>query len=318
MKKYLLKRILSGLLTVLVIITAVFFLMRLLPEDKFFTDDQLKKLSVEDRELILEAAGLRDPILVQLKDYYKRLLTGDFGVSRRIQVGLSVTDLIRSRVGISLRMGIISLLISIVLGIALGTMQTIFKNRFGDHLGTAFTIFIDAVPTVVTFSLILVFGSAVLGLPSIYSQRAHPFTSMIMPVLCMSLPSIAGYAMWSRRYMVDELNKDYIRLARMKGLSERQIMIRHVMKNALVPLVQYLPTSLLFTIGGSMLVESFFSIPGMGSMFTNAISQYDLDVVQTLMLLYSLMSVGGILLGDLLMALVDPRIRLADGEGGTR
>ncbi len=318
MGKYIAKKILWGLLTVFVVLTVVFILIRRLPTDYFFTTDQLTKLSESEKDLILETAGLKDPILTQLKDYYGRLFRGDFGISRRIQVGVPVAEIIAGRIGISFKLGLISLLLAVFLGVLMGIMQTLYKDKLGDHLGTAYTIFIDAVPTVVAFSLIMVLGTKVFHLPTIYSRRVHPVSSLIMPVLCMALPSIAGYALWTRRYMVDELNKDYIKLCKMKGMSNFHILFRHVLRNAVVPLVQYLPTSLLFTIGGSMLVESFFSIPGMGSLFTSAIQQYDLDVVQTLMLIFSGMSVGGILLGDLLMAAVDPRIKLSSGKEATR
>jgi oligopeptide transport system permease protein len=117
--------------------------------------------------------------------------------------------------------------------------------------------------------------------------------------------------------MVDELNKDYIKLARMKGLSSKNIMIRHVFRNALVPLVQYLPTSFLMTIGGSLLVEKFFSVPGMGPLLADAVSRYDTNLVQALVLLYATLGVAGVFLGDLLMMLIDPRIKLED-KGGTR
>ena len=318
MSKYIIKKVLLGLLTIFIILTVVFILIRQLPTDYFFTSDQLTKLSQEEKDMILQSSGLKDPMLTQLVNYYGNLFSGEFGISRRIQAGLPVTELIGSRIGVSLRLGIISLLLAVTLGVLMGTVQTLCKDKFGDHLGTAFIVLIDAVPTVVSFSLIMVFGSSVLGLPSVYSSRVHPVTSLIMPVLCMSLPSIAGYALWTRRHMVDQLNKDYIKLARMKGMSNLEILTKHVLRNAIVPLVQYLPTSLLFTIGGSMLVETFFSIPGMGSLFTTAIQRYDLDVVQTLMLIYSAMSVGGIILGDLLMAAVDPRIKLGDKKEVTR
>ena len=103
---------------------------------------------------------------------------------------------------------------------------------------------------------------------------------MILPVACLSLSSIAGYALWTRRYMVDELNKDYIKLARVKGLSSKRIMVTHVLRNAFVPLAQYIPYSILLTVGGSLLVERFFSVPGMGSLLTDAINRYDTNVVQ--------------------------------------
>ena len=185
-----------------------------------------------------------------------------------------------------------------------------------DHIGTGYTVFVRAVPTIVSYSLILVFGSKVLGLPSLYSSR-KPFLSNIMPVFCLAMVSIAGYAIWTRRYMVDELNKDYIKMARIKGLSSREIMFGHVLKNAFVPLVQYLPASLLDTIGGSLLVERFFSVPGMGTFLADAITAYDVNIVQTLSLLYASLGVMGAFLGDVLMTMLDPRITLT-GKEATR
>ena len=140
---------------------------------------------------------------------------------------------------------------------------------------------------------------------------------MILPVVCLSVGSTAGYMLWTRRYMVDELNKDYIRLAKLKGLSERKVMFRHVLKNAFVPLAQYLPYSILLTVGGSLLVERFFAVPGMGPELTNAISRYDVNLVQGIVLLYATMGIVGVFLGDLLMTLIDPRIKLT-GKGDVR
>ena len=117
--------------------------------------------------------------------------------------------------------------------------------------------------------------------------------------------------------MVEEINKDYIKLARAKGLTTKQIMLRHVLRNAFVPLAQYLPASLLLTIGGSLLVERFFSVPGMGSLMTDAIARYDTNVVQGCVILYASLGILGVFLGDVLMMLIDPRIKLT-GSGGTR
>ena len=116
----------------------------------------------------------------------------------------------------------------------------------------------------------------------------------------------------TRRYMVDELNKDYIKLARIKGMSSQQIMLKHVLKNAFVPLVQYIPASLLLTVGGSLLVERFFSVPGMGPLMTDAIGKYDTNVVQACVFLYASLGILGVFLGDVMMMLFDPRIRLAE------
>ena len=120
-----------------------------------------------------------------------------------------------------------------------------------------------------------------------------------------------------RRYMVDELNKDYIRLAKLKGLSSTRVMFSHVMKNAFLPLAQYLPYSVLLTVGGSILVERFFSVPGIGNLLPDAIAKFDVNCVQALVILYASLGIIGLFLGDLLMTLLDPRISLVE-KGGTR
>jgi oligopeptide transport system permease protein len=117
--------------------------------------------------------------------------------------------------------------------------------------------------------------------------------------------------------MIDEMNKDYIKLARVKGLSQKEIISKHVLRNAFVPLAQYLPGAFVLTIGGSLLAEKFFSVPGMGPLLTDAIGRYDLNVVQTLVILYAALGIMGVFLGDVLMILIDPRITLV-GKGGTR
>ena len=215
-----------------------------------------------------------------------------------------------------MKLGCTALVISLFVGILIGIIQTLNKDRILDHVGTAYTIFVNAVPSLVSYSLVLAFGSKVLGLPSLYSTR-NPSETSILPIVCLSLASIASYALWTRRYMVDELNKDYIKLARVKGTSSSGIMIKHVFKNAFVPLAQYVPASFLYTIGGSLLVERFFSVPGMGPLLTDAIVRYDVNVVQTLVVLYAVLGTLGVFLGYILMMLLDPRIKLT-GKGGTR
>ena len=316
MVKYTIKRLLQSLITVFIIATLVFLLMRMLPTDYFFTEDQLMKLTEEQKDMRLEAAGLKDPIPEQLFRFYGQLLRFDFGESRRIQSGAPVLSVIGEKFVVSMRLGCIALVIALMIGVTIGIFQALHKDRFLDHVGTAYTIFVNAVPSLVSYSLILVFGYKVLNLRAIYSTR-HPISSSILPIACLALASIASYALWTRRYMVDEMNKDYIKLARIKGMSSKDIMIKHVFKNAFVPLVQYIPANFLLTIGGSLLVERFFSVPGMGPLLTEAISKYDLNVVQALVIIYAVLGILGVFLGDIAMMLIDPRIKLAD-KGGLR
>lgn len=316
MLKYTIRRLVESLITVLIIVTIVFLLLRMLPTDYYFTEEQLMKFTEEQKQEQLLAAGLLDPIPEQLMDFYNNVIHLDFGESRRIQNGVPVVKVIGDKFAISMQLGLIAIAISVVIGVPLGILQTSFKDRVPDHIVTVYTIFVNAVPSLVTYSLILIFGSRVLGLPSMYSTR-NPGPSSILPIVCLSLGSIAWYALWVRRYMIDELNKDYIKLARVKGLSSRSIMVKHVLRNAFVPIAQYLPQSMLLTIGGSLLVERFFSVPGMGPLLTDSIQRYDTNVVQTLVMLYASLSILGVFLGDVLMMIIDPRITLAN-KGGTR
>lgn len=314
---YVLKRLLQSIVTILLVVTIVFLLLRLLPTDYYFTEDELMKLTEEQKHDRLEAAGFLDPPLTQLGRFFKQMFTEfDLGTSRRIQANQPVVAVIGSKFGVSMRLGLISLGISLVLGVCFGVLQARYKDGIFDHIGTAYTVFVNAVPSLVTYSLVLAFGARVLGLPSMYSMR-KPELSAILPIVCLSIGSIAGYMLWTRRYMVDELNKDYIRLAKLKGMSTRSVMYRHVLKNAFVPLAQYLPYSILLTVGGSLLVERFFSVPGMGPLLTDSIARYDTTVVQGVVMLYATLGILGVFLGDVLMTLIDPRIHLGK-KGGAR
>ncbi|MBR6299609.1 MAG: ABC transporter permease, partial [Clostridia bacterium] len=231
MSKYIVKRLLQSLLTIFLIVSVVFLLMRLMPTDYFFTEDELMKLTDQQRHDRLQAAGLLDNPFVQLFRFWKNLITkGDLGISRRIQTGKPVTTVIGSKFGISMQLGLISLFISLILGVTLGILQARFKDGLFDGIGTAYTIFVNAVPHLVSYSLIMIFGAKVLGLPSQYSarkvwkfmmfgQQVKFNYSTLLPILCLSMGSTASYMLWMRRYMVDELNKEYIRLAKLKGLS---------------------------------------------------------------------------------------------------
>ena len=351
MLKYTLKRLLQSLITVLLIVSIVFLLMRLLPTDYYFREDELMKFTDEQKNERLEAEGLLNPPLVQLGNFFRNMvqfqikkgrsysldqyimaqLSGEgidnpkqaktswvfnLGISRRIQYGQPVQKVIGEKFAISMKIGLISLALSLVLGVVLGVMQARHKDGVFDHIGTAYTVFVNAVPRLVSYSLILIIGNQVFNMPAVYSSRDE-MRSLILPVICLAMGSTAGYMLWMRRYMVDELNKDYIRLAKLKGLSSTKIMFRHVLRNAFVPLAQYLPYSILLTVGGSLLVESFFAIPGMGPMLSQAIPRYDLNLVQAIVMLYATLGVIGVFLGDLLMCLFDPRISLI-GKGEAR
>lgn len=313
MLKYSVKRLLQSLVTLFIIITIVFSLMRLMPIEGYFANfEKMDKLQIHNA---LQSMGLLDPLPVQLKNFYVQLLHGDLGKSMIFRPNIPVIDIIADKAPISILMGLASMAIALLLGLPLGIAMARGKSKFWDKFGTAFIVFITAVPAAVYYLLIQLYCTDWFGLPILFSTDDP--TSWILPTISLSLGNIAYYAMWLRRYMVDELNKDYIRLARAKGVNSKNIMKNHVFRNAFVPMVQYLPTSLLYTVAGSIYIESLYSVPGMGGLLVNVIQRQDNNMVQALVLMYSAVGIVGLLLGDLLMHAMDPRISFTK-EGGSR
>ena len=320
MAKYITKRVLRSLITMFIIITILFALLRMMPIEGYF--ENFDKMSSTQVQVKLNALGLTDPLPKQLLRFYNQVLHGDLGESNVYRKGVAITEIIAEKIPISLKLGLISLLISLSVGLPLGILMarsTRTRFKIGDKLGTVFIVLVEAMPSAVYHILIQFAGSqtfigkTVLGLPMLF-DAANP-KSYILPLISLSIGNIAYYAMWLRRYMVDEANKDYIRLARAKGVPGGKISRSHVFRNAFVPLVQYIPNSILFTLMGSLYVESLYSIPGMGGLLVTAIKRQDNTLVQALVLIYAVISILGLLFGDILMGIVDPRISFAKKEG---
>lgn len=314
MVKYILKRVLRSILTMFIITAVLFSLLRLMPVEGYF--ENYDKMTDAQVQVKLNSLGLNDPLPTQLFHFYKQVLSGDLGTSNVYRRGVSINTILAEKIPISLRLGLISIAIALALGLPLGTLMarsTRSRWKFWDRFGTVFIVIVQAVPAAVYHILIQFAGSQYADLPMLFD--ASDPKSYLLPILSLSIGNIAYYAMWLRRYMVDEANKDYIRLARAKGVPGSTISRRHIFRNAFVPLVQYIPNSILFTLMGSLYVESLYSVPGMGGLLVTVIKRQDNTMVQALVLIYAVLSILGLLLGDLLMAVADPRISLSRKEG---
>lgn len=315
MIKYIFKRVLRSLVTMFIIITILFSLLRLMPIEGYFESfDKMNDIQIQAK---LTSLGLTDPLPKQLVRFYQQVFSGDLGVSNVYRRDVSINTIIAEKIPISLQLGLTALAIALAVGLPLGILMarsTRTRFRIGDRLGTVFIVIIQAVPAAVYHILIQFAGSQTfLKLPMLF-EAGDP-KSYILPVFSLSIGNIAYYAMWLRRYMVDEANKDYIRLARAMGVPEGIISRSHVFRNAMVPLIQYIPNSILFTLMGSLYVESLYSVPGMGGLLVTAIKRQDNTLVQALVLIYAVVSILGLLFGDILMGLVDPRISFSKKEG---
>ena len=221
MLKYSLKRLASSVLTLLIIVSVVFVLLRQMPIEGYFDNfDKLDQASINAK---LNQLGLNDPIPVQLFNFLKGVVQGDLGTSARYSVGAPITELIAKKAPISIKLGVMSMALSLLMGIPLGTAMARNKGKFWDKIGTMYIVFINAVPAAVYYIFIQMYGTSALGISMLFDLN-DPVT-WILPVFSMALGNTAYYVMWLRRYMVDEMNKDYVRLARAKGVSGQDIMM---------------------------------------------------------------------------------------------
>ena len=313
MASYLTKRILRSFITLFIVCTIVFCLLRLMPIEGYFNNfDKLTESQVQRQ---LEMKGLKDPLPVQLGHFYKDLIHGDLGKSNRYRPGVEITKILADKIPVSMWLGAISLVISLLLGIPLGRVMARYKGRIPDHLGTIFIVLINAVPAVIYYLFIQMYGTSILGIPILFTRGK--WITYILPVFSLALGNISYYAMWLRRYMIDESNKDYVKLAVAKGMKSRDVMNKQIFRNAFVPLIQYIPTSFLLTLVGSIYIESLYSIPGMGGLLVKSIQGQDNTIVQALVLIYSALSIAGLIIGDIMMTMIDPRISFSK-KGGAR
>lgn len=314
MLKYLAKRIARSFVTLFIILTVVFCLLRLMPIEGYFPN--FDKMTEQQIQVGLDEMGLNDPLPVQIYHFFEDLLHGDLGVSRIYRANVPVTEILKDKLPISIRLGVLAMIVSLLVGLPMGALMARYKGKLFDHIGTAFIVAIQAVPAAVYFLYIQLYGTTAIDVGLLFQVNNPKY--WILPVFSMSLGNIAFYAMWLRRYMVDESNKDYVKLAKAKGLSEGKVMFRHIFRNAFVPLAQYIPTAFLNTVIGSIYIESLYSIPGMGGLLVNVVKKHDNTMVQGIVLLYACVGVIGLLLGDLLMVVLDPRITLGKKKGGER
>lgn len=310
MGSYILRRLGQSMITVAIVVITVFLLLRLMPKSGYFTREDYVNMDEAARTAYLRSMGVLDDPVTQFVRFMRGVFKGDLGRSISIYPKSPVLDIIKEKAPYSLWFGLAALVLSMGLGLTLGVLMARYKDGLVDSLGTIYVTIVRAIPGLIWLFLLQQWITGLFNWPMVfYDDRP---VSWIMPTVSLSLTGIAWYAIWLRRFMVDEENRDYVRFAMAKGLPRSMVMRRHVLRNALVPLVQYFPQQVLLTIAGSLLIESIYSIPGMGGLLVNAVRQQDNPLVQALVLLYSVLGVVGVFLGDLLMAAVDPRIKLTE------
>ena len=213
-----------------------------------------------------------------------------------------------SKIGFSFVIGIISVIMAYILGVPLGILMARKKDKLVDKIGTLYIVFIIAVPSLAYIFLFKAIGGRVFGLPASFDMESNSKLMFILPIISLALPSVANLMKWMRRYMIDQMNSDYVKFARSGGLTEGEIFTKHILKNAAIPIVHGIPASVLGAMTGAIITERVYVVPGAGNLLTEAINKYDNGVIVGVTLFYAILSVVSIILGDILMATVDPRI----------
>ncbi|MGM9548898.1 MAG: ABC transporter permease [Faecousia sp.] len=212
-----------------------------------------------------------------------------------------------SKMGYSFTIGIIAVFLSYLVAVPVGITMALRKDKLLDHIGTFYIVFITAVPSLAYIFLFKSLGGR-FGLPTTFDMEHPTWLMYVLPIISLSLPSIAGLMKWLRRYMIDQMNSDYVKFARSGGLSEGEIFTKHILKNAIIPIVHDIPSSVLGALTGAIITERVYVVPGVGNMLTRAINAYDNGVIVGMVLFYAVLTVTSVILGDVLMSVLDPRI----------
>lgn len=306
--KFFLKRVMFMLITLWLITTITFFLMKLLPGSPYANQE---KLSPEQIQILNEQAGLDKPVIQQYGIYMGNIAKGDFGTSFQFK-NQPVSKLLKERIGPSIQLGIQAIIFGTLVGIVLGAIAAMRQNTWVDTLATLIAILGRSIPNFV-FAVLLQYVFAIkLGILPI-AKWDQGFISTILPTLALSMSPLADSARFIRTEMVEVLSSDYIELARAKGLSRMQVVFRHGLRNSLIPLITLLGPLAVALMTGSLVVENIFAIPGIGEQFVKSIMTNDYPTIMAVTIMFSTMLVVVILIVDLLYGIVDPRIRVAGG-----
>ena len=218
-----------------------------------------------------------------------------------------------SRMQNSFVIGIVATLFVYLLGLPLGILMALKKDKLPDKIGNLYIVFIIAVPSLAYIFMLAGIGMFVFGLPYKYATASVKFFAYIMPTVSLALPAIGGLMKWMRRYMIDQMNSDYVKFARSQGLSEGEIFSKHISPNAMIFLVHGIPADILGALVGAIITERVYGIPGVGGLLTNAINDHDNGVIVAMALFYTTLTIIALIAGDLLLAKYDPRISFTEG-----
>ncbi|TJX68358.1 ABC transporter permease [Soehngenia saccharolytica] len=306
MKKYLLKRFVMSIITLWAIVTITFFLMHAIPGNPFAKEGKMPPVVYENLQ---KKYGLDKPLYQQYLIYLGNLVRGDFGDSMKSRVE-TVNDMIERGFPVSARLGAQALVFALIFGPALGSMAALYQNKIPDYISMIVAIIGISVPSFVMGTFLIQFVARNIGFLPIGGWGE--FRHTILPSFALGLMPLATMARLMRSSMLEVLNQDYIKTAKSKGLTKFAVIMKHAVRNAILPVVSILGITISNLLVGSFVIEKIFGIPGLGMFFVKSIGNRDYTLIMGTTVFYALILVVMLLLVDITYMLVDPRIRLTE------
>jgi len=304
MTGYVIRRVLWAIPVLWAIVTITFFLMHAVPGGPF---DRERELPPAVRANLERKYGLDESLPQQYVTYLKNLVQGDLGVSMRDQ--RPVTTIIKDGLEVTVQLGVSAFIFATIFGFTLGLVAALNHNRFGDYLGVFLATVGSAMPNFILATFLVIIFSVELGWTDVIGWELFNPRKMVLPVIALGMLPAAYIARITRASMLEVLNQDYVRTARSKGLSEFVVVIRHTVRNALVPVLTVLGPIFAVLVTGSFIIETTFAINGVGRYFVTSIGSRDYSVIMGTTIFFATVVVVANLVVDLLYAVVDPRIR---------
>lgn len=308
MKSYIFQRIIFMFITLFIVISVTFFLVKLLPGTPFSNPE---KLSEQQFILMNEKYGLDKPVAIQYLKYLGNLVTGDLGLSYQYE-GRSVNSILSGRIGPSALIGFQALIFGTIAGLILGIISALRHNSFLDYGSVFIAVLGMSIPSFVFAAVMQYYIGVKLGWLPAALWQGYEYT--IMPTIALSVMVVATVARFIRTEMLEVLGQDYILTAKAKGISEKAVMFKHVVRNAIIPVVTMLGPLAVAIMTGTLVIEKIFAVPGLGEQFTKSVLVNDYSVIMGITLMYSALFIAVVFLVDILYGLIDPRISIKGGH----
>lgn len=318
MRNYILKRIGLIFVTSFIIIFLVFVFIKLLPQ----YNQAVLGVDPEIRKILEIQEGYGKPIVEQFFIWINNLVTNG-GLGRSLKLKRDIMDILVEKIPVSVRLNVIPYFLSIPLGIGLGIWAALKKNKVTDHVISTGVIFFISVPSFVVGTLLQYYATYVWRIfdsPFVYSETDFALdpiagiASYYMPITVLLIFSIAGLTRVMRAELTEVLTSEFMLLSRTKGLSRRQSTVRHALRNGLVPIAPSLIGGLVSLLGGSLIIERIFRVPGIGGVYLEAFNNFDYSLIMALLMFYTVIGLFATLVVDLSYGLIDPRIRMGAGK----